>query len=142
MAKTVLTTIKAFAAGVLAMLIFHQGALAGLHYLGRTPVEAYVVAPGWLLGLPVLLLWSLWGGAWGIVLWGMIRGAEAAGYYVGAVILAAIVPSAVYLFAVMPLAGKPLAAGWDVRFIAGVLLLHALWGLGTALFMRVFERPT
>lgn len=141
MLKTAVTTIKAFVAGVLAMLAFYQGALAGLHYLGQTSVSAYVMMPGWLLGLPVLLLWALWGGLWGVVLWGMVRGTEAAGYYVGAILLAAIIPSAVYLLVVMPLADKPLANGWDGHFIGGVVLLHALWGLGTALFMRLFKPP-
>lgn len=141
MLKTILTTIKAFVAGVLAMLVFHQGALAGLHYLGETSISAYDMTPAWPLGLPVLWSWSLWGGIWGVILWGLIRNAQAAGYYVGAMVLAALLPSAVYLLAVMPLAGQPLAAGWDRHFIIGVLLLHALWGLGVALFMRVFKPP-
>lgn len=141
MRRLVLTTIKAFVAGVLAMLVFHQGALAGLHYLGQTTYAAYVMTPGWFLGWPVLGLWLLWGGAWGIVLWGLIRGTEAAGYYVGAILLAAVLPGAVYLFGVLPLAGEPLAYGWHTRLVAGVLLLSALWGLGTALFMRVFQPP-
>lgn len=141
MLKTVITTIKAFVAGILAILIFHQGALAGLHYLDQTAVRAYVMTPGWLLGWPVLLLWSLWGGVWGIVLWTLIRNAQAAGYYVGAIILAAILPSAIYLFAVMPVAGKAMAGGWDTHVMTGVLLLHAIWGLGLALIMRLFQPP-
>lgn len=139
--RIAITTIKAFVAGVLAMLVFYQGALAGLHYLDATPITAYTMSAGWLPGWPVLLLWTLWGGVWGIILWGLIRGTEAAGYYVGAIILAAILPSAAYLFGALPLAGKPLALGWDTHFIAGVLLLHALWGLGLALFMRLFKPP-
>lgn len=145
MFKTAFTTIKAFIAGVLAMLVFHQGALAGLHYLGETPIAAYVMAPGWFMGLPVLLLWSIWGGVWGVVLWGLIRGTEAAGYYVAAILLAAILPSAVYYFVVLPLAGNTLAQSladqWDTHLIAGVVLLHAFWGLGLALFMRLFKPP-
>lgn len=139
MLKTILTSIKAFVAGVLAMLIFHQGALAGLHYLGATPIAAYAMTPGWPLGLPVLLSLAVWGGIWGVVLWGLIRNAEAAGYYVGAMILAALLLSVVHLFVLLPLQGQPLAAGWDTHFSVGVLVLNALWGLGLALFMRVFK---
>lgn len=138
---TAITTIKAFVAGVLAILVFHQGALAGLHYLGETPVLAYAMTPGWLLGWPILVLWALWGGGWGIVLWALIRGTQAAGYYVGAIILAAVLPSAAYLFVLPPLRGLPLAYGWDQHFMAGVVLLQAIWGLGLALFMRVFRPP-
>lgn len=141
MRRLVLTTIKAFVAGVLAMLVFHQGALASLHYLGETTYVAYVMTPGRWLGWPVLVLWSLWGGVWGVLLWGLIRGTEAAGYYVGAIILAAVLPSAVYLFGVLPLAAQPLAYAWDTHLIAGVVLLNALWGLGAALFMRLLQAP-
>lgn len=139
--KVIRLAFKAIVAGLLAMLIFHQGALAGLHYLGETPMTAYDLSPGWPLGLPSLYLLLFWGAVWGLVLWGLIRSAEAAGYYVGAMLLAAVLPSAVYLFIVMPLAGKALAAGGDMHYIAGVLLLHALWGLGVALFMRLFQPP-
>lgn len=141
MLKTLFTTLKAFVAGVLAILVFHQGGLAGLHYLGQTPVTAYSMTPAWPLETPVLWSWLLWGGVWGILLWGLVRRAQAAGYYVSAILLGAILPSAAYLFVVMPLAGAAPAAGWDSHFIAGVLLLNALWGLGVAVIMRMFKPP-
>ena len=141
MLKAIVTTLKAFVAGVLAMLVFHQGTLAGLHYLGETPLLAYNMVPAWPFGWPQLATWSLWGGAWGIVVWGLIRSAQAAGYYVGAILLAAVLLSAVYLVVILPLAGRPFAANWDQHFIAGLLLLNAAWGLGLALFMRVFKPP-
>lgn len=141
MLKAIFTTIKAFMAGVLALLMFHQGALAGLHYLGETPLLAYDMTPVWPFGWPQLATWLLWGGIWGIVLWGLIRRAQAAGYYVGAMILAAALLSAAYLFVVMPLAGLPFAANWMKHFIIGLLIVNAAWGLGLALFMRVFKPP-
>lgn len=142
MLKTTLTTIKAFIAGVLAMLIFHQGLLAALHYLGRTRVSAWDMTPGWPVGLPLLGSWLVWGGIWGVLVWGLIRNTEAAGYYIGAIILGAILPGVVFLFGIMPLADQALwIAGWDKHFIAGVLLLQAFWGLGLALFMRAFKPP-
>jgi len=141
MFRIILVLLRAFAAGLLSMLVFHQGALAGLHQLGATGIEAWRMTPGWPLGMPVLLTHLLWGGVWGVALWSLLRNAEAAGYYVGAILLGAALPSAAALFVALPMAGRTAAVGWDMHFIAGMLVLNAIWGLGTALLLRLFMRP-
>jgi hypothetical protein len=47
----------------------------------------------------------------------------------------------VALFIVFPLKGGALAAGWNPTIIVGALILNGAWGFGTALLMRLMQRP-
>ena len=141
MLKTFFTTIKAFIAGFLSTLIFHQGAFALFYYYGLSDSGPYDMTPVWPLAVPSVVSLAFWGGLWGIVIWGLIRNAEAAGYYVGAIILGAIGPTALSLFVIRPLEGLPFAADWNTQVIAGGLVLNGAWGLGVALLMRVMKPP-
>lgn len=136
--------IKAFIAGFIAMLTFHQGLLWLLDRAQVIPATAWSMASAPLIGIPVVLALGLWGGLWGLVIWFLIRNAEAAGYYVGAIILAAILLSAVALTAV------PLALGTSVQALIGGFSLHRVgvemalngcYGLGLAVFMRIMHPP-
>ena len=46
----------------------------------------------------------------------------------------------VALFVVMPLKGKGFAAGGNPVIIIGALVVNAVWGLGTALLLRLLAR--
>jgi hypothetical protein len=46
----------------------------------------------------------------------------------------------VALFAVMPLKGMGVAAGWDPKVIVGALILNAAWGVGVAMLLRLMQR--
>lgn len=136
--------IKAFIAGFVATLTFHQGllwALSQLQVLSTTVWRMDPVAP---LGVASVISLALWGGLWGIVIWLLIRNALAAGYYVGAVILGATLPTLVALTLV------PLARGGSVdAMVGGLTLDHAAiglavngaFGLGVAVFMRIMHPP-
>jgi hypothetical protein len=56
-----------FAAGRLAVPVFHQAALALLHATGIGPA-AWNMVPVPPFGVPALLSAAFWGGLWGIVL--------------------------------------------------------------------------
>ena len=132
--------VKAFIAGFLATLVFHQTVL-GLLRLGNPAIPApfnwTATAP---LGVPAVISLAFWGGLWGILLWFLIRNNQGVSHWVKATVIGAIGPSAVALFVVMPLKGMGVAAGWDPKIIIGALILNAAWGIGVAMLMRLAQR--
>ncbi len=133
--------LTAFLAGFLSTLIFHQGVLALLHLAGATPRAPYAMTPTPPLGVPQVLSLAFWGGVWGIALWLALRSLEGSWlYWVSALAFGALLPSVVALFVVLPLKGQPAAGGWKPSLLVGALLLNGAWGIGTALFLRVFGR--
>jgi hypothetical protein len=133
--------LTAFVAGFLSTLVFHQGLLALLHRAGASPRAAYSMTPTPPLGVPQVLSLAFWGGVWGIALWLALRSMDASwAWWLTALVFGALGPSIVALFVVLPLKGQPVAGGWNPALIVGALLLNGAWGLGTALFLRAFER--
>ena len=127
--------VKAFIAGFVSTLVFHQGVLALLYLAGavpRAPYDGHAVPP---LGLPAVISLAFWGGVWGAATWSLLKHVGGAAYWVWAVVIGAIGPSAVALFIVYPLKGMPVAGGWDPKLLGTALLLNGAWGLGLALFM-------
>jgi hypothetical protein len=138
-----MTWLKAFVAGFVSTLIFHQGMLAILHAAGKSPRAPYSMHPTPPLGVPAVISLAFWGGLWGILLWiAIARFQGTTLYWILALILGAIAPSLVALYVVMPLKGQPAAGGGKPSLIVGALLLNGVWGLGVALFMRLFHRPS
>ena len=128
--------VKAFIAGFVSTLMFHQGVLSLLYFSGafpRAPYDLHAVPP---LGIPAVLSLAFWGGVWGAAIWPLLRNAAGAAYWTRAAVLGAIGPSALALFVVLPLKRMPMAGGWDPKLIMGALMLNAAWGLGLALLMR------
>jgi hypothetical protein len=132
--------LKAFAAGFISTLVFHQGVLALLWAAGVFPRAPFNLTPVPPLGVPAVVSLAFWGGVWGIVLWELIRRTSGAKHWTLALIIGALGPSLVAWFVVMPLKGMAPAGGFDPKIIVGALLLNGAWGLGVALLMRVFER--
>jgi hypothetical protein len=135
-----MTYLKAFIAGFLSTLVFHQGVLAILHGLKMTPRNPWAMAPVPPMGVPSVLSLAFWGGLWGIALWLMIRGAAGSKYWLLAVVLGAILPTVVAFFIVFPMKGLPIAGGWKPDLIVGALILNGAWGFGVALIMRMLLR--
>lgn len=133
--------VKAFIAGFVSTLTFHQGLVWVFAHYDIAAFSAWNMAPVPPLEIPAVVSLALWGGVWGIILWFLIRRAMAAGYYVGATILGAIGPSAVALSLVAWLKDKPLAENLDLHVIGIALALNGAWGLGVAIFMRVMHPP-
>ena len=129
--------IKAFVAGFVSTLVFHQGALALLYAAGVSPKAPFAMTATAPFQVPAVISLAFWGGLWGIAIWLAIRGAPEVNYWTLAVVLGALGPSIVALFIVFPLKGLPLAGGWDPKVIVGALILNGAWGLGVALLMRL-----
>ncbi len=132
--------VKAFLAGFLSTLVFHQGVLAILHAVGATPRKPYSMDPTAPLHVPAVISLAFWGGVWGILLWLVIaRHQGSSSYWLLAAVIGAIAPSLVALFLVAPLKGQPIAGGGKPAILVGALLLNGAWGIGVALSMAVFH---
>jgi hypothetical protein len=137
--KRIVRFVQAFIAGFVSTLVFHQGVLALLYLAGalpRAPYDLRAVPP---FGLPAVISLALWGGAWGVAIWSLLKHLGGGAYWVWAVVIGAIGPSAVALFIVYPLKGMPMAGGWDPKLIGTSLLVNSAWGLGLALLMRLLH---
>lgn len=132
--------VKAFVAGFVSTLAFHQGMLGLFYVLGVFPRAPFSMAATAPLGVPAVISLAFWGGVWGVVIWPMIRKATGAAYWLRALVIGAIGPSAVALFIVFPLKGMAFAAGWDPKIIVGALILNGAWGLGVGVLMRVLRK--
>ena len=132
--------VKAFSAGFVSTLVFHQGVLAALFAAGLSPKAPFSMTATAPFHVPAVISLALWGGLWGMVLWFAIRATSGLSYWALAVVLGALGPSIVALMIVFPLKGMPLAGGCDPTIIAGALLLNGAWGLGVALLMWLMVR--
>lgn len=137
--------IKAFIAGFIAVLTFHQGLVWLLDFQGIIQATPWDMTPAPPFALPAVVSAALFGGLWGILLWLLIRNAEAAGYYVGAVILGGVFLSLVALTLVIWLQNghdvQAMIDTWTLHRIGVVLAVNGAWGLGVAVFMRVMQPP-
>jgi len=131
----------AFVAGFVATLVFHQGLLAILHRAGASPRRAYDMQPTAPLRVPQVVSLAFWGGVWAAVLMPLLARWDGSWrYWVAWLVAGALGPSLVALFVVLPLKGKPVAGGGNPKLIVGALLLNGVWGLGTALVLRLLQR--
>jgi hypothetical protein len=128
--------LKAFGAGFLSTLVFHQGLVAVLYVAGITQRAPYSLASTVPLGVPQVVSLAFWGGVWGIGLWMVIRRVRSpAWYWIVALVFGAVLPSLVAWFVVFPLKGQITALNISAVLVA--FLLNGAWGLGVALFMRL-----
>lgn len=129
-----------FVAGFLGTIIVHQIALE-LLFLGHlAPNPAWSTKPVPPFGVPSVISLSFWGGVWGIILVAIIAGRRGAPYWVTAILFGAIAPTLVAWFVIAPLKHQPMASGFKpARMMIGPIV-NAAWGLGTALFYRLFSR--
>ena len=129
-----------FVSGFLAVLVFHQGAVAVLHALQWTPGSPYsmqAVAP---LGVPQVLSLAFWGGVWGVLLAAVLVRLDGAKLVVAATIFGAVLPTLIAWFVVAPLKGQPPAAGFAMPGLLVGPIVNAAWGLGTGLGLLWFGR--
>lgn len=128
-----------FVAGFLATLVFHQSGFTLLQKAGLAGGVAYDMRPVPPFGVPAVVQLAFWGGVWGIA---FALGERAiarcpGGYWLGAILFGAIVPTLVFWFVVLPLKGLPI--GFGLRFPGVVVapIVDAMWGLGTAVFLSL-----
>ena len=132
--------VKAFAAGFVSTLVFHQGVLALFWTLGMSPRAPYPIQAVPPFGVPQIVSLAFWGGVWGIAIAHFLRGTAGAAYWGRAILIGAVALTAVALAIVFPLKEMPFMAGWDPKIIVFGLILNGAWGLGLALFLRLSNR--
>jgi hypothetical protein len=127
-----------FAAGFLAVPIFHQGLWWIFNRLGVIPKQraAWVMDPIPPFGIPALLSKSFWGGVWGAVLACFLAGLGGVGYWASWIIVGAFALTAVAFFVVPRIKGEQMPAPFLPRFLVG-LSVNGAWGFGTALLLRL-----
>lgn len=123
----------AFAAGAVAVLLFHQPVLWLLHAGQVTAAAPYNLQPTRPFGVPQLWSLAFWGGIWGVVLATILTSDRHR--WLAATLIGAVAPSLVAWFVVMPLKGQPVGGGWTGSTIATALLVNAAWGFGTVLLL-------
>lgn len=132
--------LKAFFAGAIAVVIFHQGMLAVLNATGVTDRAPFSMKPTEPFGVPQVLSLAFWGGVWGIVLLLVVwKASKPAAYWSLAIVVGALATTLVAGFVVAPLKGMPVAGGGDRSLIVTGLLVNAAWAFGTALLMRLMR---
>lgn len=135
------TVIVGFLAGVLSILIFHQGSLWVAGQMGLLKPTLYNMKGGAPWGVPTIVSQCFWGGLWGIGaalvverLPGNLKGA------LGWILFAAIVPTLANWFIVAPLKGAPPGYGFRAPGVYVVLGVYAVWGFGMWLIAQVERR--
>ena len=132
--------IHGFIAGFLATLLFHQPMLWLLNIAGVVKRAPYSLDPTRPFGVPSAVSLAFWGGLWGIIfVLIMHAGVKGAGHWIRAAAFGAVAPTLVAWFIVAPIKNLPIAGGWKPPAMLTALLVNAAWGLGTAVFLRVFK---
>ena len=129
-----------FVAGAIAVLVFHQGALAMLHAMGitqRGPYPMQAVAP---FGIPQVWSLAFWGGVWGVILAIALHRLDGPALVFASIVFGAILPTLVAWFVVAPLKGQPMAAGFAPAAMMTGVIVNAAWGLGTGALLLLFGR--
>lgn len=137
-----------FIAGVLGMLVFHQGAQYLLHYnaaripgaagwFGTFP-RAYNLARTGPYGMPALAFLAIQGGLWGIVIAAVLRVTSFPDLLFG-LLFGAVAVTAVELLVVPAVMGRPPVTSPGNQLLARMALLNGALGLGTVFFLRPFS---
>ena len=130
-----------FLAGAVAVLTFHQGAIALLTATGAINGTLYSLRPVAPFGVPQIASNAFWGGVWGVVFAAIApRDRRNAGYWLAGIALGALALPMVGWFIVAPLKGQPVAAGWNGARMGFSMLINGAWGLGVAVIYGMLQR--
>lgn len=124
-----------FVAGVLAVLVFHQGMVGLLHLLGALPNPPFQLRPVPPFGVPQLVSACFWGGVWGIVAAAIV--AAKPGWWPVWVGLAVggVACVLVGFTVVAGLRGQPLMAGMDPSRWWRSVTINGAFGLGVGVLL-------
>jgi hypothetical protein len=130
-----------FIAGFIAVLLFHQPALAFLGHIGFTEVGTYSFKATAPFGVPQVISLAFWGGLWGVLFAAVERRFPRGNlYWLYAFAFGAVFPTLIAWFIVAPLKGLPLAGGWEAHRMITGLFINGAWGIGTALLLAIGYR--
>ncbi|EMP55428.1 hypothetical protein MSNKSG1_06143 [Marinobacter santoriniensis NKSG1] len=128
--------LKAFIAGFLATLIFHQGLFTVFYLAGLAPNAPFNLTPVPPFGVPQVISLSFFGGLWGIGLWLILRRSVGSRFWLGHVVAGAVGPTVIAMLVVFPLKGLEATP----QIWVGGLILNGFWGLGVAILIRLMRQ--
>ena len=133
--------LKAFLAGAISVVTFHQGMFALLKLAGLTDRSPYSMQATEPFGVPQVLSLAFWGGLWGIVLFLIVRNVRTkARWWTLVMVIGTLATSLVAWFVAAPIKGQPVAGGGDPTAIAMALLVNGAWALGFGVLLRAMRR--
>jgi len=130
-----------FVAGFLSVLVFSSGTIALYHAAGApVPFAPWSMTPVPPFGVPQTLSAAFFGGLWGVA-YAAIEPwlTRKLGWLAGGIAFGAA-PLLVLWFVVFPLKGIPVAGGFTAYGLHLGIVLHAVFGLGLAVFFRIARR--
>lgn len=140
MAVTSRALITGFAAGALAVPVFHQGMVYLLNVVGAIPTLPWSTRPVAPLGVPQLVNQMFWGGVWGMVFATLLGRRPMRGSAQRGVSFGLIGPWLLGNGVILPLIrGQALFFGLEPRRMLVGALIGAAFGLGLALFWRLLR---
>jgi hypothetical protein len=125
-----------FVAGFVSVWIFSSGGIAVLAAArSAVPFPAWSMAPTQPFGVPQTVSGAFWGGLWG-VLYALLEPwlTSQLGWWVGGLAFG-MLPLLALWFVALPLKGLPVGGGFAT--VPQDVLLHAVFGLGTAIVFRL-----
>jgi hypothetical protein len=132
--------IVGFIAAALSVLVFQMITIAIIQAAGgAVPAEPWSLEPVPPFGVPRSLNLAFWGGLWGL-LYALLEPWLTArfGWLLGGLVFGAL-PVLALWFVVFPLKGIPVGGGWTGYGIFLGILLHAVFGIGTAILYRLLR---
>lgn len=128
-----------FLAGVLSVLVFHQGTVWLLNQAGVLPNGPFRVTPIPPFGVPQIVNQAFWGGLWGVLIAFLIPRVRMPDLMFGA--LFGTVALTFVNWVVLPaIRGTPYFAGGVPSRMWPALLIAAAFGWGVALILREMRR--
>lgn len=132
-----LRILVAWAAGFLATLIFHQGAVWLANKAGLSPFGAFNMAARPPYGVPAVFALAFWGGVWGIVFVLIDPYLPRMGpFWLRALAFGAIYPMIGTWLIFQPMRGQTPFTGFRLDALPRMMTFNAAWGLGTALLYQ------
>jgi len=130
--RRIVVWFKAFLAGFLATLVFHQAVIALFWLAGAIPAAPWDMTSAPPIGVPKVISLAFWGGVWGLPVWWLVRRWRGARQWLAALVAGAVGPTAVAMLLVFPLKGLDVTA----TTVIGGLIVNGAWGIGVVSFMR------
>jgi len=124
-------------AGAISVLVFHQTTLQLLFWLGMAPQAAFrvgVVAP---FNAPMVLSVTFWGAVYGAVFGVLAPRLQAPILVKG--LIAGLFAMLMSWFVIRPLAGHPVALGWQTAAMLRSAIACFMWGIGITLILPLLH---
>lgn len=135
---TARTVLLGFAAGVLSVLVFHQGTVWLLNQVGVLPTGPYSLRAIPPFGVPQIANQCFWGGLWGILIAVLLRRLRVPDLLFG-FLFGALALSFVNWVVLPAIKGLPYFAGGVPARLAAGLLIGGAFGWGVALVLRALR---